>query len=107
GVLADPQVPEDKRYCGAGSAPVGRGRCGGPARRAGFCPTCGARYSFVPKLGAGDLVSGQYRIAGCLAHVGMGWIYLATDTRVADRWVVLKGLLGTGDAAAALAAVAE
>jgi serine/threonine-protein kinase PknG len=106
-VLSNPQVPEDKRYCGPCGAPVGRTRNGRPGRLAGFCAACGTRYSFVPKLAADDLVGGQYRIAGCLAHGGMGWIYLATDTRVADRWVVLKGLLDTGDVAAAEAAVAE
>jgi serine/threonine-protein kinase PknG len=106
-VLADPRVAEDKRYCGACGEPVGRGRNGRPGRLEGFCAACGGRYSFVPKLTAGDLVGGQYRIAGCLAHGGMGWVYLATDSRVADRWVVLKGLLDTGDVAAAEAALAE
>ena len=28
---------------------------------------------------------------------GMGWIYLAKDRNVSGRWVVLKGLLNTGD----------
>ena len=37
----------------------------------------------------------------------MGWIYLANDRNVNDRWVVLKGLLNTGDPDAARAAVAE
>ncbi|MEN3358553.1 MAG: serine/threonine-protein kinase PknG [Mycobacteriales bacterium] len=106
-VLADPKVPEDKRYCAACGSPVGRSRDGRPGRLTGFCSACGARYSFAAKLDPGDLVGGQYRIAGCLAHGGMGWVYLATDTRVADRWVVLKGLLDTGDVAAAEAAVAE
>ncbi len=44
---------------------------------------------------------------GCLAHGGLGWIYLATDRNVHDRWVVLKGLLDSGDADAMAAAVAE
>ena len=44
---------------------------------------------------------------GCLAHGGLGWIYLARDRNVSDRWVVLKGLLNTGDADAMAAAVAE
>ena len=44
---------------------------------------------------------------GCLAHGGLGWIYLAKDHNVSDRWVVLKGLLNTGDADAMAAAVAE
>ena len=44
---------------------------------------------------------------GCLAFGGLGWIYLARDHNVSDRWVVLKGLLNTGDADAMAAAVAE
>ena len=48
---------------------------------------------------------------GCLAHGGLGWIYLARDRNVsdtvADRWVVLKGLIDTGDADAMAAAVTE
>jgi serine/threonine-protein kinase PknG len=38
------------------------------------------------------LVGGQYEVQGCLAHGGLGWIYLARDTKV-GMWVVLKGLL--------------
>jgi serine/threonine-protein kinase PknG len=52
-------------------------------------------------------VAGQYEVLGCLAHGGLGWIYLAQDHNVSDRWVVLKGLLNTGDADAMAAAVAE
>jgi serine/threonine-protein kinase PknG len=73
----------------------------------GFCPNCGTRFSFSPKLGPGELVAGQYEVLGCLAHGGLGWIYLARDRNVSDRWVVLKGLLNTGDADALAAAVAE
>jgi serine/threonine-protein kinase PknG len=46
-------------------------------------------------------------VLGCLAHGGLGWIYLARDRNVNDRWVVLKGLLDTGDADALAAAAAE
>jgi serine/threonine-protein kinase PknG len=52
-------------------------------------------------------VAGQYEVLGCLAFGGLGWIYLARDHNVSDRWVVLKGLLNTGDADAMAAAVAE
>jgi serine/threonine-protein kinase PknG len=106
-VLADPEVPESKRYCSSCGAKVGRGREGRPGRVEGFCTKCGHRYSFTPKLSPGDLVHGQYEVLGCLAHGGLGWIYLALDHAVADRWVVLKGLLDTGDADAMAAAVAE
>ena len=53
------------------------------------------------------LVGGQYEVAGCLAHGGMGWIYLARDRNVNGRWVVLKGLLNSGDPDAFRAAVSE
>ncbi|MET7637845.1 tetratricopeptide repeat protein [Streptomyces sp. NPDC005438] len=108
-VLADPEVPERKRYCGNSDcqAQVGRARGSRPGRSEGFCTKCGHPYSFVPKLNPGDLVHGQYEVAGCLAHGGLGWIYLAVDRAVADRWVVLKGLLDTGDKDAVEAAVSE
>ncbi|MGW5572784.1 tetratricopeptide repeat protein [Nocardia thailandica] len=106
-VLTDPVVPEKDRVCGSCDKPVGRGRDGVPGRTEGFCPHCGTRYSFAPKLRRGDLVGGQYEVAGCLAHGGLGWIYLATDHRVNGRWVVLKGLIDTGDADALAAALAE
>ncbi|MFG3225557.1 tetratricopeptide repeat protein [Kitasatospora sp. NPDC048194] len=106
-VLADPQVPERKRYCAKCEAPVGREKNGRPGRPEGFCTKCGTPYSFTPKLRRGDLVGGQYEVVGCLAHGGLGWIYLAVDRRVNDKWVVLKGLLNTGDEDALAAAVAE
>ena len=83
------------------------GRDGQPGRPEGFCTHCGTRYSFVPKLSRGDLVGGQYEVQGCLAHGGLGWIYLAIDRNVHNRWVVLKGLINSGDADAMAAAAAE
>nr|WP_242516996.1 serine/threonine protein kinase [Corynebacterium mendelii] len=49
-----------------------------------------------PTLHKGDVIAGQYEVAGVIAHGGMGWIYLAKDRNVSGRWVVLKGML-TGD----------
>ncbi|MBO1419553.1 serine/threonine-protein kinase, partial [Streptomyces sp. FH025] len=106
-VLANPEVPERKRYCSKCDSPVGREKNGRPGRPDGFCTKCGTPYSFTPKLRRGDLVGGQYEVVGCLAHGGLGWIYLAVDRRVNDKWVVLKGLLDTGDEDALAAAVAE
>ncbi|WP_449657333.1 tetratricopeptide repeat protein [Streptomyces chisholmiae] len=108
-VLSNPEVPERKRFCGNHEcgARVGRSRHGRPGRTEGYCTRCGHPYSFVPKLRRGDLVKDQYRIAGCLAHGGLGWIYLAVDTAVSDRWVVLKGLLDTGDEDAMAVAISE
>ncbi|WP_425443554.1 tetratricopeptide repeat protein [Streptomyces monashensis] len=108
-VLDNPEVPERKRFCSRADCgvPVGRARGDRPGRTEGFCTKCGHPYSFVPKLKAGDVVHGQYEVAGCLAHGGLGWIYLAVDRAVSDRWVVLKGLLDTGDQDAMAAAISE
>jgi serine/threonine-protein kinase PknG len=111
-VLTNPEVPENKRFCSKCGTKVGRGREARPDREAqpgrvhGFCAKCGHHFDFRPKLVPGQLV-GQYEVLGCIAHGGLGWIYLALDHAVADRWVVLKGLLDTGDADAMAAAMAE
>ncbi|MEU9596781.1 tetratricopeptide repeat protein [Streptomyces sp. NPDC048109] len=108
-VMDRPEVPERKRFCSRSDcgAPVGRSRGERPGRTEGFCTKCGHPYSFVPKLKSGDVVHGQYEVVGCLAHGGLGWIYLAVDKAVSDRWVVLKGLLDTGDQDAMAAAISE
>ncbi|WP_420094817.1 tetratricopeptide repeat protein [Nocardia asteroides] len=106
-VLDDPVVAEAKRFCWRCGAPVGRADGGTPGSTAGTCPKCGAHYDFRPALHRGDVVGGQYEIQGCLAHGGLGWIYLAVDRNVDDRWVVLKGLLHAGDAEAQAVAMAE
>ncbi|TYB66117.1 protein kinase [Nonomuraea sp. PA05] len=108
-VMAKPEVPEDKRFCAnpACGEPVGRSRDGRPGLTDGFCPHCRTQFSFTPKLDKGDLVAGQYRVLGCLAHGGLGWIYLASDENLDGRWVVLKGLLNTMDPEAIAAAEAE
>lgn len=97
-VMQEAVVPEGKRHCC---------RCDAPLRREeGFCGTCGAKYSFVPTLHAGDLLLEQYEVKGPLAFGGLGWLYLAYDVLLA-RYVVLKGLLNAQDTAAAVAAVQE
>ncbi|MFJ2769434.1 tetratricopeptide repeat protein [Streptomyces sp. NPDC087300] len=108
-VQQNPEVPERKRFCSRSDcgAPVGRARGERPGRTEGFCTKCGHPYSFVPKLAEGDIVHGQYEVVGCLAHGGLGWVYLAIDRAVSDRWVVLKGLLDTGDQDAMAAAISE
>ena len=90
-VLANPQVPENRRFCANCEQPVGRGRDDRAGLTEGFCRNCGTRFSFSPKLEPGELVAGQYEVLGCLAFGGLGWIYLARDRNVSDRWVVLKG----------------
>ena len=106
-LMNPPEVPEAKRYCSVCGTAVGRSRPDRPGRAKGFCPKCRTPYDYAPKLKAGMLVGGQYEVAGCLAHGGMGWIYLARDRNVNDRWIVLKGLLNAGDPDAYRAAVAE
>lgn len=106
-ILANPEVPEDRRFCPHCGTAVGRSTPDQPGRLEGYCPQCRQPFSFTPKLGPGDVVAGQYDVRGCLAHGGMGWIYLAQDHNVSDRWVVLKGLLNAGDEAASQAAVTE
>ncbi|MFG1908763.1 tetratricopeptide repeat protein [Kribbella sp. NPDC048928] len=106
-ILANPMVPENRRNCPSCGHEVGRSRNGQPGRTEGFCPNCRNRFSFSPKLQDGDLVGGQYLVRGCLAHGGFGWIYLAQDQNVSDRWVVLKGLLNSEDPDAVAAAIAE
>ena len=106
-IMATAEVPEDKRYCAKCGKPVGRARGDRPGRPSGFCPNCGEAFNFTPKLVKGDLVGGQYEVVGALAHGGLGWIYLAVDRNVSNRWVVLKGLLNSGDEDALAAALAE
>ena len=94
-VLPVPEVAESRRYCSRCNQPVGRRSGTVPAQSEGICSNCRTRFSFTPKLRRGELVSGQYEVRGCLAHGGLGWIYLAHDNNV-GHWVVLKGLLDTG-----------
>jgi serine/threonine-protein kinase PknG len=106
-IMASPEVPEGKRFCGNCQQPVGRDQDGVQGSPDGRCGNCGTAFSFRAKLRAGDMLGGQYEVLGALAHGGLGWIYLARDHNVNGRWVVLKGLIDTGDEAAMAAAVAE
>ncbi|MDA0565095.1 serine/threonine-protein kinase PknG [Streptomonospora sp. S1-112] len=106
-VMSDPVVAEKNRFCGHCGERVGRSRNGRPGRTEGYCGACRTEFSFTPKLRRGDLVAGQYEVLGPLAHGGFGWVYLARDRNVNDRWVVLKGLLNSGDAEAHQTAAAE
>jgi serine/threonine-protein kinase PknG len=97
-VLAEAKVPENKRFCAG---------CNTAAKRdKGFCTKCGQKYNFVPSLVPGDVVGGQYEVKGAIAYGGLGWIYLGFDNLL-SRYVVLKGLLNSEDAASAAVALAE
>ncbi len=97
-IMVEAKVPDNKRFCA---------NCNNPLRREkGFCPKCGQKFSFISSLKPGDLVAGQYEVKGAIAFGGLGWIYLGFD-KMLSRYVVLKGLLNTEDAASAAVAVAE
>jgi serine/threonine-protein kinase PknG len=106
-LMTNPVVPESKRFCWNCGRPVGRSSSKGEATSEGWCPYCGSPYSFLPQLRPGDIVAGQYEVKGCIAHGGLGWVYLALDHNVNDRPVVLKGLVHSGDAEAQAIAMAE
>lgn len=97
-LMAQAIVPENKRFCA---------NCNNSLKREkGFCAKCGQKFSFVATLSPGDIVVGQYEVKGAIAYGGLGWIYLGFD-KTLSRYVVLKGLLNTEDAASAAVAVAE
>ncbi|MDX3192352.1 tetratricopeptide repeat protein [Streptomyces sp. MN03-5084-2B] len=97
-VLADPDYPEQHRFCGHCGEPVGRAYAGEPAFAEGFCENCGERFSFLPKLKRGELVGDRYDVLGCFARGGLGWVYLAADTALAGQHVALKGVINSGNA---------
>lgn len=106
-LMTNPVVAESKRFCWNCARPVGRSSADGKALSEGWCPHCGSPYSFLPQLGPGDAIADQYEIIGCVAHGGLGWVYLAEDHNVNERPVVLKGLVHAGDAEAQAIAMAE
>jgi serine/threonine-protein kinase PknG len=97
-VLADPDYPEQHRFCGHCGEPVGRAYAGEPAFAEGFCESCGERFSFLPKLKRGERVGDRYEVLGCFARGGLGWVYLAADTALAGQHVALKGVINSGSA---------
>ena len=107
-IMTDPVVPQRRRNCPKCGSPVGQGDEQNPQGTAvGVCPNCGQPFDFRPSIKAGEIIAGQYEVAGCLAYGGMGWIYLARDRNVSGRWVVLKGLLNVNDEDASMAAKME
>jgi serine/threonine-protein kinase PknG len=106
-LMVNPVVAESKRFCWNCNRPVGRSTETGVGQSEGFCPSCGSAYSFLPQLSPADMVAEQYEIKGCVAHGGLGWVYLAVDHNVNERPVVLKGLVHSGDAEAQAIAMAE
>ena len=106
-LMVNPVVAESKRFCWNCGQPVGGSTDEHDGTSEGWCPHCGSAYSFLPQLVPGDMVADQYEIKGCIAHGGLGWVYLAVDHNVNERPVVLKGLVHSGDAEAQAIAMAE
>jgi len=106
-LMVNPVVAESKRFCWNCGQPVGRSTDDRPGESEGFCPHCHSAFSFLPQLNPDDMVAEQYEIKGCVAHGGLGWVYLAVDHNVNERPVVLKGLVHSGDAEAQAIAMAE
>lgn len=105
------EVPETRRFCRECKEPVGRSVNGEPGPTEGFCEKDGTRFAFTPALSKGERVADRYEIVRCMARGGQGWIYLARDLHlsdsVAERQVVLKGLIDTGDPIAVKQAIEE
>ncbi|MFE7116886.1 tetratricopeptide repeat protein [Streptomyces sp. NPDC057654] len=100
-VLDDPRPPARGQVCaneGCGFV-VGAPYAGQPALTSGYCRNCRHPFDFTPQLRAGDLLGDQYRVVGCIAFGGMGWVYLAEDTKLDDQPVAIKGLINTEDRA--------
>ena len=106
-LMINPVVAESKRFCWNCGRPVGRSSADGRALSEGWCSHCGSAYSFLPQLSPAEMAADQYEIKGCIAHGGLGWVYLAFDHNVNERPVVLKGLVHSGDAEAQAIAMAE
>ena len=74
-LMTNPVVPISKRTCRCGR-PTGSGWVASPPRRLPVRSGVLIRAAISTK---GDVVSGQYQVEGCIAHGGLGWIYLARD----------------------------
>ena len=78
-----------------------------PGVQKASAPTVARDTRLFPSFLAATWWVGSTKCRDVIAHGGLGWIYLAIDRNVHNRWVVLKGLLNSGDAEAMAAAAAE
>ncbi len=92
-VLSNPHVPPSRRICPNCSHKVGSTS----DEMDGICSQCATHFDFRPAIAKGEIVARQYEVVGPIAYGGVGWIYLAKDRNLSDRWVVLKGLLNQND----------
>jgi hypothetical protein len=103
-VLADPQVPEGKRYCGGCDQPVGRGRDGRPGLAEGFCRNCGTRFSFTPKLALAFAAeaAGDPAVAGHYFRL----VWTVDRSCISAAFGLARACLAAGDRPGAIAALA-
>ena len=106
--MADPMVPENRRFCASCGEPVGRGRDGQPGRPEGFCRKCGAPVLVRARSWRrASSWRGQYEVVGCLAHGGLGLGLPRPGPQRLRPLGRAQGLLNTGDEDAMAAALAE
>ena len=101
------EVPEDRRFCSKCSSPVGRSRNHRPGLPEGFCRQCRTRFSFAPRIRAGDLVGGQYQVLRRPGPRRVGMDPPGEGPSGVRSLGGAQGLLDTASEEAALAAVAE
>ena len=100
-LMADPKVPEEKRYCSKCDAQIEQ-----HGRDRGFCTQCRQEFNYEPALKAGNIVKDDYEVNGCVTFGGLGWIYLAWH-KILSRHVIFKGLLNSEDEESTLVAIKE
>ncbi|HEX4725168.1 MAG TPA: tetratricopeptide repeat protein [Pseudonocardiaceae bacterium] len=105
-VLTNPVVPEQNRVCGECGEDIGRSIQDEPGVVSGTCWNCSTPYSFEPNLRRGDLV-GHYEIVDALGQGGVGWVYLAMDTHLDNRYVAIKALINEHNPSTVAAVVNE
>ena len=87
-------VAESKRFCGSCDRPVGRGRDGRAGLAEGFCPNCGARFSFAPGELAAKLALGLAAEAAGDLVAAARYLQAGLDCVAAARSAVGGRLLG-------------
>ena len=103
-----PRSPRTSGSARRAATPVGRSRGGRAGRTEGFCPKCRtAVLVHARSCSPATSSAASTRWSAASPTAASGWIYLARDRNVSDRYVVLKGLLNSGDADAFAAAIAE
>ena len=90
-ILADPQVPESRRFCPNCEQPVGRARDGRPGLAEGFCRNCGTPFLLHPE--AAGRGSGRRPVRGARLP-GPRWARLDLPGQGPQRQRQLAGAQG-------------